>query len=195
MNRQKCHITSPILLNVRESACAGSFAWKEYAGKEAAMTEKQKRFCDEYLIDCNGTRAYKAAYQNVKKDTVAATAAGRMLRNVEVQKYLSEQMEALHNERTADQQEIVEYLTSVLRGESKAEVIVVEGIGDGCSEARRVIKRPDEKDRLRAAELLGKRYGMWTEKVQVGGLAEEQSKLSEILEQRKERRHESRTEV
>lgn len=159
------------------------------------MTEKQKRFCDEYLIDCNGTRAYKAAYQNVKKDTVAATAAGRMLRNVEVQKYLSEQMEALHNERTADQQEIVEYLTSVLRGESKAEVIVVEGIGDGCSEARRVIKRPDEKDRLRAAELLGKRYGMWTEKVQVGGLAEEQSKLSEILEQRRERRHESRTEV
>ena len=159
------------------------------------MTEKQKRFCDEYLIDCNGTRAYKAAYQNVKKDTVAATNAGRMLRNAEVQKYLSERMDELHNEHTADQQEIVEYLTSVLRGESVSQIVVVVGVGDGCSEARHVEKFPDEKDRLKAAELLGKRYGMWTEKVQVGGLAEEQSKLSEILEQRRERRDESRTEV
>ena len=146
------------------------------------MTEKQKRFCDEYLIDCNGTRAYKAAYPNVKKDA-------------EVQKYLSERMDELHNEHTADQQEIVEYLTSVLRGESVSQIVVVVGVGDGCSEARHVEKFPDEKDRLKAAELLGKRYGMWTEKVQVGGLAEEQSKLSEILEQRRERRDESRTEV
>lgn len=159
------------------------------------MTEKQKRFCDEYLIDCNGTRAYKAAYQNVKKDTVAATNAGRMLRNAEVQEYLSERMEALHNERTADQQEIVEYLTSVLRGESVSQIVVVEGVGDGCSEARHVEKLPDEKDRLKAAELLGKRYGMWTEKVQVAGLAEEQSRLSELLDQRRERRRESRAEV
>jgi len=66
--------------------------------------------------------------------------------------------------------------------------VVIEGIGDGCSEARRVTKLPDEKDRLKAAELLGKRYGMWTEKVQVGGMDEEQSKLSELLEQRRERR-------
>ena len=152
------------------------------------MTEKQKRFCDEYLIDCNGTRAYKAAYPNIKKDTVAATNAGRMLRNAEVQSYLSRQMEELHNERTADQQEVIEYLTSVLRGESEAEVVVVEGTGDGCSEARRLIKRPDEKDRLKAAELLGKRYGLWTEKVQVGGIEGEQSKLAELIKQRKERR-------
>jgi len=152
------------------------------------MTEKQKRFSDEYLIDCNGTRAYKAAYPSVKKDTVAAVNAGRLLRNAKVQKYLSKQMEQLHNDRTADQQEIVEYLTSVLRGESQSEIVVIEGIGDGCSEARRVTKLPDEKDRLKAAELLGKRYGMWTEKVQVGGMDEEQSKLSELLEQRRERR-------
>ena len=48
------------------------------------MTDKQKRFCDEYLVDCNGTRAYKAAYPNVKSDASAATASGRLLRNVEV---------------------------------------------------------------------------------------------------------------
>lgn len=127
------------------------------------MTEKQRRFCDEYLIDLNATRAYKAAYPNVKKDETAKAAASRLLTFVNVSNYISAQMEKLHNERTADQQEVLEYLTSVLRGESKAEVVVVEGTGEGCSEARRVLKHPDEKERLKAAELLGKRYGLWTQ--------------------------------
>ena len=68
------------------------------------MTEKQKRFCDEYLIDCNATRAYKTVYKNVKSDVVAATNGGRLLRNAEVKKYISEQMEEIHNEKTADAQ-------------------------------------------------------------------------------------------
>ena len=50
------------------------------------MTEKQKIFADEYLIDLNATRAYKVAYPSVKKDEVASAAAARMLRNVKVQK-------------------------------------------------------------------------------------------------------------
>lgn len=137
--------------------------YAEILRKEASsVTEKQRRFCDEYLIDLNATRAYKAAYPNVKKDGTAAAAAARLLRNVKVQEYLRGQMEKIHNDRTADQQEVLEYLTSVLRGESKAEVVVVEGTGEGCSEARRVLKHPDEKERLKAAELLGKRYGLWT---------------------------------
>lgn len=133
------------------------------------MTERQKRFCDEYLIDCNGTRAYKAAYPAVKKDTVAATGAGRLLRKAEVQGYLAEQMERLHSEKTADQREVLEYLTAVLRGESEAEIVVVEGDGDGCSSARRIKKAPDERERLKAAELLGKRYGLFTETVKLTG--------------------------
>ena len=50
------------------------------------MTDKQKRFCDEYLIDCNGTRAYKAAYSSVKKDNTAAASAAALLRNPNVPK-------------------------------------------------------------------------------------------------------------
>lgn len=66
----------------------------------------------------------------------------------------------------ADQDEVLKYLTSVLRGESQSEEIVVEGIGDGCSEARTMQKAPSEKDRLKAAELLGKRYGLYTDRVE-----------------------------
>ena len=94
------------------------------------MTEKQKRFCDEYLIDCNATRAYKTVYQNVKSDEVARKAGSRLLTNVDAKNYITEQMEKIHNEKTADAQEVIEYLTSVLRGESTAQEIVVEGTGE-----------------------------------------------------------------
>jgi len=130
------------------------------------VTEKQKRFCDEYLIDCNATRAYKTVYKNVKSDETAKSAASRLLTNVNVKKYIDDRMEELHNEKTADAQEVIEYLTSVLRGESTAQEIVVEGTGDGCSEARTMEKSPSEKERLKAAELLGKRYALFTDKVE-----------------------------
>ena len=130
------------------------------------MTEKQKRFCDEYLIDCNATRAYKAVYQNVKSDETAKSAASRLLTNVNVKKYIDDRMEELHNEKTADAQEVIEYLTSVLRGESIAQEIVVEGTGDGCSEARTMEKAPSEKEKLKAEELLGKRYALFTDKIE-----------------------------
>ena len=130
------------------------------------MTEKQKRFCDEYLIDCNATRAYKTVYQNVKSDEVARKAGSRLLTNVDVKNYRADRMEEIHNEKTADAQEVIEYLTSVLRGESTAQEIVVEGTGDGCSEARTMEKAPSEKEKLKAAELLGKRYALFTDKVE-----------------------------
>ena len=133
------------------------------------MTDRQKMFADEYLIDCNATRAYKAVYKNVKKDSVASVNASKLLRNSKVKTYIDEQLEKMHDERTADAKEVMEYLTSVMRGESSAEIVVVEGIGDGASEARRMIKAPDEKEKLKAAELLGKRYGLFREKLDVTG--------------------------
>lgn len=129
------------------------------------MTEKQKRFCDEYLIDLNGTRAYKAAYPSVKSDNVAGANAARLLGNASVRAYLDERLEQLRSERTATAQEVMEYLTAVMRGESTAHVVVVEGMGDGYSEARVIDKLPDEKERLKAAELLGKRFGLFKENV------------------------------
>ena len=131
------------------------------------MTEKQKIFCDEYLVDLNATRAYKAAYPKVKKDTVAAASAARLLTNVKVKTYIAERLEELHSERTADAREVLEYLTAVLRGVSESETVVVEGTGEGCSKARRMLKAPDEKERLKAAELLGKYYALFTDKAQV----------------------------
>ncbi len=144
------------------------------------MTDKQKKFADEYLIDCNATQAAVRAGYSKK---TAYSVGQRMLKNVEVKKYIQEQLEKIHNERTADAQEVIEYLTSVLRGESLAEVIVVEGSGEGCSEARKIKKSPDEKERLRAAELLGKRLGMWKEKVEVSGLEKQKNQLDNIIKQ------------
>ena len=131
------------------------------------MTEKQKLFADEYLIDLNATRAYRAVYKNIKNDGGARRNGNRLLTNADIKKYIDDRLEEIHNEKTADAQEVMEYLTSVLRGESTSEEIVVEGCGDGCSEARTMEKKPSEKDRLKAAELLGKRFGLYTDKVEM----------------------------
>lgn len=131
------------------------------------MTQKQKMFCDEYLIDLNATRAYLAIYKNCKSEAAAKAAASRLLTFVNLKIYIEERLEEIKTAKTADAQEVLEYLTSVLRGESEAEIVVVEGGGEGCSSARRISKAPDEKERLKAAELLGKRYMLFTDKSQI----------------------------
>lgn len=142
------------------------------------MTEKQKIFADEYIIDLNGTRAYKIAYSNIKNDNVAAARASKLLKMSEIKMYIQKRLDELASKRVAKQQEIMEYLTSVLRGKNESEVIVVEGCGDGMSQAVKVKKTPDERERLKAAELLGKRYGMWKEKLEVKDEGEEKKKQS-----------------
>lgn len=128
-----------------------------------ALTEKQKRFCDEYLIDLNATQAaIRAGYS---EKTAYRTGADN-LRKPQIKKYIEQRMAEKEAELIADQDEVLKYLTSVLRGESQSTEIVVEGTGDGCSEARTIEKSPSEKDRLKAAELLGKRYGLYTEKIE-----------------------------
>ena len=123
------------------------------------MTDKQQIFADEYLKDLNGTRAYKIAYTNVKKDSVAAANATRLLRNAKVKSYIDEQLEQMHNERTADAKEILEYLTAVMRGEETETVATSKGLYDGVEVSA--------KDRLKAAELLGKRHALFTDKQQI----------------------------
>lgn len=127
------------------------------------MTEKQKMFVDEYLIDLNGTRAYKAVYKNIKSDEAAASRASKLLGQDDIKEYKDRRLKELENERTADIQEVMEYLTSVMRGESQSSVLAM--CGDGCQET--IEKPPDEKERLKAAELLGKRYRMFTENIDV----------------------------
>ncbi len=129
-----------------------------------ALNHKQKQFYKEWLIDVNATQAaIRAGYS--KK--TAYSQGQRLLKNVEGQKYLAELMAEKESELIASQDEVLKYLTSVMRGKSQSTEIVVEGIGDGCSEARTVLKEPSEKERLKAAELLGKRYGLYTDKVEL----------------------------
>lgn len=138
---------------------------------KSKMTPKEKKFADEWLIDCNGTRAYMAAYPNVKNSKSAGVLANKLLAKASVRQYVDEKLAELSSKKIASAQEVMEYLTSVLRGESSAEIVVVEGVGEGCSEARTMQKKPDEKEKLKAAELLGKRYGLYTENVNVSGVS------------------------
>lgn len=126
------------------------------------MTEKQKLFCDEYLIDLNGTRAYRTVYKS-KTDRTAATRASNLLKKEDIAEYINKRLEEIHNENTADIQEVMEYLTSVMRGKSLSSVLSM--CGDGCQEI--VEKEPDEKEKLKAAELLGKRFGMFKDNVDI----------------------------
>ena len=127
-----------------------------------AMTAKMQRFCDEYLIDLNATQAaIRAGYS----EKTARAIGAENLTKPDIQEYITRRMAEKDAALIADQDEVLKYLTQVLRGQTKSEVVVVEGTGDGCSEARAMQKAPDEKERLKAAELLGKRYGLYTDKV------------------------------
>ncbi len=131
-----------------------------------ALTEKMKRFCDEYLIDLNATQAaIRAGYS---KKTARAIGTENLSKPV-IKEYIEQRMAEKEKNLIADQDEILKYLTSVVRGQSQSEVVVVEGTGEGCSEARTVNKAPDEREKLKAAELLGKRYGLFTEKLNING--------------------------
>lgn len=119
------------------------------------LTDKQKRFCEEYLVDFNITRAGERA--GYKERTVF-----RLIKDTNVQQYIKEMMQELKSARIADATEVMEYLTSVMRGEAKEEETVVSASGVEAMEVS-----PSTKDRLKAAELLGKRHRLFTDKVEV----------------------------
>lgn len=121
------------------------------------MNERQRRFADEYIKDPNATKAaIKAGYS--KK--YANTNASKLLQNTTVANYIDSRLEELKKESIAEQDEILQFLTSVMRGEAKGKQKL--GIGQG---AEKVIDMgPSVQERVKAAEQLGKRYGMWTDK-------------------------------
>ena len=131
---------------------------------EKKMTARQQRFCDEYLIDLNATQAAIRAGYSKKTAGVIAT---ENLQKPNIKEYIDMRMAEKEKSLIADQDEVLKYLTSVLRGESRSSVIVVESTGDFMSEAREVKKEPDEKERLKAAELLGKRYSLFKDNVKL----------------------------
>lgn len=134
--------------------------------KKDKLTLKQKRFADEYIISGN---AYKSAIEAGYSKSYAKGNVVKLLENVSVKTYIDERLKELDDKAIAKQEEVLQYLTAVMRGQSKSAVVVIEGLGEGLSEARLINKTPDEKDRIKAAELLGKRYGAFTEKVDISG--------------------------
>ena len=132
----------------------------------AKMTAKQQRFCDEYLVDLNATQAaIRAGYS---KRTAYSTAAENMTKPV-IKEYLAARMAEKEAALIAKQDEVLKYLTAVMRGETESSTVVIEATLDGTTAAREMLKHPAESERLKAAELLGKRYGLFTDRVDVSG--------------------------
>lgn len=124
------------------------------------LTEKQKKFCHFYIETANATESYKKSGYKCNSENAYNVNAIRLLRNDKIKAYLKEFMEKNDTNRIAKAEEVLEYFTKVMRGETLSNVVVVEGCGDGVSEAREFKKKPDEKERLDAAKQLAKRYGL-----------------------------------
>lgn len=133
------------------------------------LTEKQKAFCDYYIESLNATESYKKAYPNCKKDATARTNSSKLLTNTNIKKYIDEQLQQMQSNRIADATEILEYLTKGMRQELEEEVVVMVNKGEFTSEPQTVKKKISIKDSNKCAELLGKRYGLYTEKLEVNG--------------------------
>ena len=127
------------------------------------LTDNQQVFADEYLVDRNATRAYKVAYPRIKNDNSASTAGARLLRNVRVSAYVKAAEAAMHDASIADAREVRCFLTSVMRGQVTEPVPLLAG--SGFQEL--VDAMPGVSPRIRAAELLGKLMGLYTDQVHV----------------------------
>ena len=136
-----------------------------------ALNEKEKCFATEYII--NKGNAYQAAlqagyskytskvaYQWLEEPKTNSTEKRNLPFKPELKKYIEEQLEKMESEKIADAKEVMEYLTSVMRGQSESEIVVIEEFV-----ARRMLKNPDEKERLKAADSLAKILGISKEKV------------------------------
>lgn len=122
------------------------------------MTPKQKKFCVEYLIDLNATQAaIRAGYSKKTANRIA----NQLLSKLDIRNYIKD-LRAKYFKKGIMTAEEVEYrLSKAGRGELKEEVIVVEGVGDGFSEARIVQKHLSARDQLKALELMGKRHRLF----------------------------------
>lgn len=151
-----------------------------------AMTEKQKMFADEYLIDLNATRAYKVAYPAVKKEATASAAAARTLRNVKVQAYISERMQERQQRTEVTQDRVIKELAAIafaratdyveIRSNGVCGTVVIKPTADLSDEQVRAIAGIKEgangieiklNDKEKALELLGRHLGMWNDKLDI----------------------------
>ena len=129
------------------------------------LTIKQKKFADEYIRLGNATQAAISAGYKPKN---AGQMGNENLKKPQISGYINEKMQALDAKKTMQIKEIMEKLTSIARGEIKEERLDKDG--------DIVETRPLFTDRLKAMEMLGKRYGMWN------GMAQEVSSQTVIID-------------
>lgn len=127
------------------------------------LTEKQRRFANEYIISGNATQAAISAGYSKR---TAKSVGSENLTKPDIRQYIDERLDQLQSEKIANQEEVLEYLSKVMRGEETDQTVVFQGADYGSSiESIQVAN----KDRIRAAELLGKRYSLWTDKIDIDG--------------------------
>lgn len=135
---------------------------KERCWKMAKLTVKQQRFADEYIICGNATEAAKKAGYSKK---TARFIGNENLTKPNIKTYIDSRLKELEDKQIAKQDEIMKYLTSIMRGEQQEQVL--RGMGEGFQEIDDM--DVSAKDRIKAAELLGKRYALWTDKTELSG--------------------------
>lgn len=159
--------------------------------KETNLTDKQKLFCNEYIKDLNGTQAaIRAGYS----EKTACEQAARLLANVRVQNYLSEIMKSKNDKLIAEQDEVLQTLTMILRRQAKESVVVTlkSHKTHFDKNGKKVVKDEETpvpveiptkiSDVNKAAELLGKRYGLFIDKFEGKVKNENQGLLKDYLE-------------
>lgn len=122
------------------------------------LTEKQKRFIDFFIQTGNQTEAARLA--GYKSPHVQGAQNYEKLR-----KFIDERLAKIESNRIAKDTEVMQYLTAVLRGEETEKVLI--GLGEGAQGI--TDKQVMAKERIKAAELLGKRYGLFTDNVNISG--------------------------
>lgn len=141
-----------------------------------ALTIKQKAFVDDYIITMNATESYLKFYKNVKNRETARANSSRLLNTPEVKEYIENRMKILDEELIADQREILRSLTRQARREevdyqiSYIEKASYDENGNflGMERKPEIVKLPTQnRDAIKALELLGKRYGIWTDRVEM----------------------------
>lgn len=134
-----------------------------YFGKEVSsitkkLTLKQQRFVDEYIISGNATQAaIKAGYSKKTANRIATENLSKPV----IKTAIDQRNAEIQSEKTMDMQEVMELLASIARGETTEETVTNKG--DVIETATR------NSDKLKALELIGKRFGAWTDKKEISG--------------------------
>ncbi len=122
----------------------------------AALTNKRhEKFCHEYIKDMNATQA---AIRTGYSEKTAKMQGSRLMTNDDIKTRISELRDAYLDENIMTAKQVEYELTRIALGLSNEKQVVIEGTGEGCSEARIIDKPPDERSRLKALELMAKRH-------------------------------------